>query len=85
MPLAAARYKSGPSKLWLKTKNVTESELLLLGVDRDKEGKPIAYLGPEAKGELLYPAPRNPLSRDLTFEISDPVSHPPAIPPNTVH
>jgi hypothetical protein len=37
-------YRSGPSKFWLKTKNVVESELVLLGTDYDNEGKPIAYL-----------------------------------------
>jgi ATP-dependent DNA ligase len=42
---ALSPYKSGPSKFWLKTKNVVESELVLLGTDYDNEGKPIAYLG----------------------------------------
>jgi bifunctional non-homologous end joining protein LigD len=44
---ALSPYKSGPSKFWLKTKNVVESELILLGTDYDNEGKPIAYLGKE--------------------------------------
>jgi hypothetical protein len=48
------RYRSGPSKYWLKTKNVVESELVLLGTDYDNEGKPIAYLGWEADGELTF-------------------------------
>jgi bifunctional non-homologous end joining protein LigD len=39
---AVAPYRSGPAKLWLKTKNVVESELVLLGTDYDNEGKPIA-------------------------------------------
>jgi bifunctional non-homologous end joining protein LigD len=43
-----------PSKFWLKTKNVVESELILLGTDYDKEGKPIAYLGREDGGELRF-------------------------------
>jgi bifunctional non-homologous end joining protein LigD len=47
-------YRSGPSKFWLKTKNVVESELILLGTDYDNEGKPIAYLGKEAAGELKF-------------------------------
>jgi bifunctional non-homologous end joining protein LigD len=51
---AAAPYKSGPSKLWLKTKNVTESTLILFGTDHDREGKPIAYIGRELGGELRY-------------------------------
>jgi DNA ligase D-like protein (predicted ligase) len=51
---ALSAYKSGPSKFWLKTKNVVESELILLGTDYDNEGKPIAYLGREAGGELKF-------------------------------
>jgi bifunctional non-homologous end joining protein LigD len=51
---ALSPYKSGPSKFWLKTKNVVESELILLGTDYDKEGKPIAYLGRKAKGGLQF-------------------------------
>jgi bifunctional non-homologous end joining protein LigD len=51
---ALGPYKSGPSKFWLKTKNVVESELILLGIDYDNEGKPIAYLGREAAGELHF-------------------------------
>jgi bifunctional non-homologous end joining protein LigD len=51
---AAAPYRSGPSKVWLKIKNIVESELILLGTDYDNEGKPIAYLGREAEGELHF-------------------------------
>ena len=47
-------YRSGPSKYWVKTKNVVESELILLGTDYDNEGKPIAYLGRETAGELKF-------------------------------
>ena len=42
------------SEFWLKTKNVVESELILLGTDYDNEGKPNAYLGREAEGELRF-------------------------------
>jgi hypothetical protein len=42
-PFPDSTYKSGPSKFWLKAKNVVESELILLGTDYDNEGKPIAY------------------------------------------
>jgi bifunctional non-homologous end joining protein LigD len=42
------------SRLWLKTKNVVESKLILLGTDYDNEGTPIAYLGREADGELQF-------------------------------
>jgi bifunctional non-homologous end joining protein LigD len=51
---AAAPYLSGQSKLWLKIKNTVESELILLGTDHDNEGKPIAYLGRQAEGELQF-------------------------------
>jgi bifunctional non-homologous end joining protein LigD len=53
---ALSPYKSGPSKYWLKIKNVVESELILLGTDLNNEGKPIAYLRrPEGRrGGLLY-------------------------------
>jgi bifunctional non-homologous end joining protein LigD len=51
---ALSPYKSGPSKFWLKTKNVVESELILLGTDYDNEGKPIAYLGREEGGEFRF-------------------------------
>lgn len=51
---ALSAYKSGPSKFWLKTKNVVESELILLGTDYDNEGKPIAYLGKEVGGQLEF-------------------------------
>jgi ATP-dependent DNA ligase len=51
---ALSVYRSGPSKFWLKTKNVVESELILLGTDYDNEGKPIAYLGEETEGGLRF-------------------------------
>jgi ATP-dependent DNA ligase len=51
---AAAPYRSGPSKLWLKIKNTVESELVLLGTDYDNEGKPIAYLGRGKGSELRF-------------------------------
>jgi ATP-dependent DNA ligase len=35
--LATSRYRSGRSKTWLKTKCFTESELTLLGIDRDRK------------------------------------------------
>jgi YD repeat-containing protein len=42
---ALSPYKSGPSKFWLKTKNVVESELnsgRTTMTDYDNEGRPIA-------------------------------------------
>jgi hypothetical protein len=39
----------------LATKNVVESELILLGTDFDNEGKPIAYLGQRQRGSCSLP------------------------------
>ena len=56
--LASSRYRSGRSKMWLKTKCFTESELTLLGVDRDrKTGAPRALLAKRERGELNYAGP----------------------------
>jgi bifunctional non-homologous end joining protein LigD len=41
---AASRYRSGPSRSWLKTKNMVESEFILLGTERDSDGVPWALL-----------------------------------------
>jgi bifunctional non-homologous end joining protein LigD len=49
---AASCYRSGPSKAWIKTKNVIESEFVLLGLERDIEGRPFAHVGREAKDGL---------------------------------
>ena len=37
---AASRYRSGPSTAWIKTKNVIERDFVLLGLERDTEGRP---------------------------------------------
>jgi bifunctional non-homologous end joining protein LigD len=42
---AASRYRSGPSKTWLKAKNMGEGEFTLLGTDVDHDGRSFAYLG----------------------------------------
>ena len=44
---AASRYRSGRSKSWLKTKNMVESEFILIGTDRDSYGVPRAFLASE--------------------------------------
>jgi bifunctional non-homologous end joining protein LigD len=41
---AASRYRSRASRSWLKTKNMAESEFILLGTDRDTDGVPWALL-----------------------------------------
>src|SRR4029078_655441 len=56
--LATSRYRSGRSKTWLKTKCFTESELTLLGIDRDrKTGAPRALLDKSERGQLVYAGP----------------------------
>jgi hypothetical protein len=40
----ASRYRSGPSRSWLKTKNMIESEFILLGTEQDSDGIPWALL-----------------------------------------
>jgi len=47
-------YRSGPSKAWLKTKNAIESELVLLGLERDEGGRPFAHVGREGSRGLSY-------------------------------
>jgi DNA ligase D-like protein (predicted ligase) len=63
---AASRYRSGPSRSWVKTKNMVESEFLLLGTDRDANGIPWALLASDADGELKFagPAILNPCRQD---------------------
>jgi bifunctional non-homologous end joining protein LigD len=56
--LATSRYRSGRSKTWLKTKCFTESELTLLGIDRDrKTGAHRALLAKSERGQLVYAGP----------------------------
>jgi bifunctional non-homologous end joining protein LigD len=54
---AASRYRSGPSRSWLKTKNMVESEFILLGTDRDATGVPWALLASDHDGELVFAGP----------------------------
>jgi ATP-dependent DNA ligase len=77
---ALSAYKSGPSKFWLKTKNVVESELILLGTDYDSEGKPIAYLGKEQDGELKFAGTAFlTLSGDARDELQDRIARLPSM------
>ena len=56
--LAKSLYRSGRSKTWLKTKCFTESELILIGVDRDrKTGAARALLASLERGSLRYAGP----------------------------
>ena len=53
--LAKSPYRSGRSRTWLKTKCFTESEFILLGIDRDrKTGAPRALLAKPERGTLIY-------------------------------
>jgi ATP-dependent DNA ligase len=48
----ASVYRSGRSSTWLKVKNITESVFLLLGLERDYEGRWYAHVGREESGGL---------------------------------
>jgi bifunctional non-homologous end joining protein LigD len=54
---AASRYRSGPSRSWLKTKNMVESEFILLGTERDSDGVPWALLATDRDGHLAFAGP----------------------------
>jgi DNA ligase D-like protein (predicted ligase) len=53
----ASRYRSGPSRSWLKTKNMVESDFILLGTDRDENGIPWALLASDRDGRLEFAGP----------------------------
>jgi bifunctional non-homologous end joining protein LigD len=53
----ASRYRSGPSRSWLKIKNMVESEFILLGTDRDSDGVPWALLASDRGGRLEFTGP----------------------------
>jgi bifunctional non-homologous end joining protein LigD len=54
---AASRYRSGPSRSWLKTKNTVEGEFILLGTERDSDGVPWALLASDrGMADLSLPA-----------------------------
>jgi DNA ligase D-like protein (predicted ligase) len=51
--LASSRYRSGRSKTWLKTKCFTESELVIIGIDRDRKTGATRALLAKANGHAL--------------------------------
>jgi ATP-dependent DNA ligase len=53
----ASRYRSGPSRSWLKTKNMVESEFILLATERDSDGVPWALLASDRDGRLEFSGP----------------------------
>ena len=48
---ATSRYKSGPSRAWLKTKCWTVGEFVMLGTELDRDGAPMALLARESERE----------------------------------
>ena len=54
---ATSRYCSGTSRSWLKTKNMVESEFVLLGTDRDSDGVPWGLLASDRGGRLEFAGP----------------------------
>jgi bifunctional non-homologous end joining protein LigD len=53
--LAKSSYRSGRSRTWLKTKCFTESDFILLGIDRDRQTRaPRALLAKTEGGRLEY-------------------------------
>ena len=50
-------YRGGPSRSWLKTKNMVEGEFILLGTEVDDSGIPWALLAREQDGELEFAGP----------------------------
>jgi bifunctional non-homologous end joining protein LigD len=54
---AASCYRSGPSRSWVKTKNMVESEFILLGTERDSDGVPWALLASDRDGRLEFAGP----------------------------
>ena len=54
---ASCLYRPGPSRNWLKTKNIVESEFVLLGTEVEDSGIPWALLAREQNGELEFAGP----------------------------
>jgi len=54
---ARSLYRGGPSRNWLKTKNMVEGEFILFGTEIDDSGIPWALLAREQGGELEFAGP----------------------------
>jgi bifunctional non-homologous end joining protein LigD len=54
---ARSHYHGGPSRSWLKTKNMVESDFILLGTERDSDGVPWALLASARDGRLEFVGP----------------------------
>src|SRR6476659_1620726 len=50
-------YRGGPSRNWLKIKNMVEGEFVLLGTEVDDSGIPWALLAREQDGKLQFAGP----------------------------
>jgi bifunctional non-homologous end joining protein LigD len=51
---ATSRYVSGSSRNWLKTKCFAEGELILIGTEIGRDGKPVALLARHVEGRLAF-------------------------------
>jgi bifunctional non-homologous end joining protein LigD len=51
-----SKNRGGPSKNWLKTKNMVEGEFILLGTEHDSDGVPWTLLASDRDGRLVLPA-----------------------------
>jgi bifunctional non-homologous end joining protein LigD len=57
---ATSLYRGGPSRNWLKSKNMVEGEFILLGTERDSDGEPWALLASDRDGRLEFCRPGYP-------------------------
>jgi ATP-dependent DNA ligase len=51
---ATSLYRGGPSRNWLKTKNMVEGDFILLSIERDSDGVPWALLASDRDGQLQF-------------------------------
>ena len=51
---ATSRYKSGPSRAWLKTKCWTVGEFVMLGTELDRNGAPVALVARQNEDGLAF-------------------------------
>ena len=51
---AGSRYRAGRSKVWLKTKCMTEGEFVVVGMAANPGAAPVALLARETKEGLVY-------------------------------
>ena len=62
---AGSRYASGRSKAWLKSKNMTEGEFVVVGMEPNPNGPPFALLARQTKNGLTYAGSDSPAVRGI--------------------